>query len=398
MNRPFSYRGRWIVTADFRLLENAYLVISDEEIREVTLNRPDGKVIEHDGIILPGLVNAHTHLEFSDLKQPLGTPGMGFVEWIGQVMRYRRQRDPSDLSRIVQSGLDESRAAGTCALGEISTFEWGELLADDGTDDLDIVDFRELIGFRPDQHPDIVEKADQFLVTAEVDDSTPLLKFPGLSPHAPYSINRRSLEYAVELSRHNDLPLAMHLAETREELELLRDHRGPFRDLLDKLDLWTEANFPLGTTPLAFLHLLSRADRALVIHGNYLNTSELEFLAAHQEVLSLVYCPRTHAYFQHEPYPLEDIFRLGIRLALGTDSRASNPDLSIWNEMKFLLQRGNVPTAEIIRMGTINGAMALGLDKSIGTLQVGKQASPFLAPSPDHCELSRAIVRDLPSA
>ena len=120
--------------------------------------------------------------------------------------------------------------------------------------------------------------------------------------------------------------------------------------------------------------MLVRLPQALVIHGNYLDVEEREFLAGKQN-FTVVYCPRTHAHFRHEPHPWLDLRKRGVRVALGTDSRASNPDLSLWNELLFLRERfPQVAPGELLELGTRAGAEALGLESKIGTLAVGKSA------------------------
>ena len=121
--------------------------------------------------------------------------------------------------------------------------------------------------------------------------------------------------------------------------------------------------------------MLAKSHRALVIHGNYLDDDEIGFLAAHAENMSVVYCPRTHAYFQHDPYPLAKMIAAGVNVAIGTDSRASNPDLSVLADMRFAAkQHPLVPPATLLRMITVNAAKALGRDDEIGTLTPGKFA------------------------
>jgi cytosine/adenosine deaminase-related metal-dependent hydrolase len=123
------------------------------------------------------------------------------------------------------------------------------------------------------------------------------------------------------------------------------------------------------------LRSLAAAHRTLVIHGNYLDEEEIAFLAAHREKLSVVYCPRTHDYFEHEPYPLAKMLAAGVRVALGTDSRASSPDLDLLAEMRHVAAHHQLPPAEVLRLGTLAGAEALGLDHAAGSLRRGKQAA-----------------------
>ncbi len=170
-------------------------------------------------------------------------------------------------------------------------------------------------------------------------------------------------------------PVAIHLAESREELELLATHAGPFRQLLDDLGVWNPGGIPRGSRPIDYIKLLAVAPRALVIHGNYLDAAEIAYLAGRADRMSVVYCPRTHAYFQHELYPLAAMLAAGVNVALGTDSRASNPDLSLLAEMRHIARHHpQIPTETIIQMGTLNGARALGLADLIGSLNVGKLA------------------------
>jgi cytosine/adenosine deaminase-related metal-dependent hydrolase len=197
----------------------------------------------------------------------------------------------------------------------------------------------------------------------------------GLAPHAPYSVHPQLLRQVVRLAQAAQCPLAFHLAESREELELLATGRGPFREMLRKLGVWEEQLFPGQRRPLDYLRELAAAPRTLVIHGNYLRGDEIRFLAQRADRMSLVYCPRTHAFFRHAPYPLAKLLDRGVAMALGTDSRASSPDLSILAEMRFLArQYPEIARPTILRLGTLGGAQALGVDRSVGTLEPGKLA------------------------
>ncbi len=208
---------------------------------------------------------------------------------------------------------------------------------------------------------------------------------PGLSPHAPYSVHPELLDRVLRLAKAANVPVAMHLAESGEELELLASGTGPFRQLLEHLGVWAPEVFPGGWRPLDYLKRLADAPVALIIHGNYLDPEEIDFLADHRANMSLVYCPRTHAYFRHARYPLAEMLARGVNVALGTDSRASNPDLSMWAELRFAAHtHREVPPAAILEMATVAGARALGIDAEVGTLEPGK--------------LANLVVVDLPAA
>jgi cytosine/adenosine deaminase-related metal-dependent hydrolase len=196
----------------------------------------------------------------------------------------------------------------------------------------------------------------------------------GLSPHAPYTVHGDLLTAAIELAQKHRKPLAMHLAESREEIQLLATSRGPFRDLLEERGWWEPGAIPVGARPLDYLRSLARVERSLVIHGNYLDADEIDFLAARGEGMSVVFCPRTHLFFRHEAYPLRAMLERGVRVALGTDSRASNPDLDLRQEMRQVIDRHGVAPEQALRLGTVAGAAALGLWYERGTIANGRIA------------------------
>jgi cytosine/adenosine deaminase-related metal-dependent hydrolase len=184
----------------------------------------------------------------------------------------------------------------------------------------------------------------------------------------------------VEEAAIRKLPVAMHLAESRAELELLAAGTGPLRELLEQRSMWDAAAIPAGSTPLDYLRMLARAPRSLVIHGNYLSSAELDFVAEHRERMSIVYCPRTHEYFQHAEYRLQEMLAAGVRVALGTDSRASNPDLNLFDELRSVARKHDVPASEVIRLGTLSGAEALGWGDVVGSITPGKWADLIAVP------------------
>jgi cytosine/adenosine deaminase-related metal-dependent hydrolase len=346
--------------------------------------------------ILPGLVNAHTHLDLSDVNVPLGTPGMGLVDWIGLVISHRQRRPqvvdgpkgdsplfaPRKLGQSpVEKGIAESRRLGTTSLGEIAQPGWSTDLFSAGR--IDATVFLELIAPTAARADPVFESACGHLRTRHAPrDARPHAEREeyrenrlGLAPHAPYSVHPQLLRRVVRLAQAAQSPVAFHLAESREELELLATGQGPFREMLRKLDAWDDSPFPGERRPLDYLKELAAAPRTLVIHGNYLRGDEIRFLAQRADRMSLVYCPQTHAFFRHAPYPLEKLLASGVAMALGTDSRASSPDLSILAEMRFLArQHPEIARPTILRLGTLGGARALGVDRSVGTIEPGKLA------------------------
>jgi cytosine/adenosine deaminase-related metal-dependent hydrolase len=198
----------------------------------------------------------------------------------------------------------------------------------------------------------------------------------GLSPHAPYTVRPDLLAAVARFSAQHALPLAFHLAESAEEMQLLESGDGPLRDLLVELGAWQPGLIVPSARPVDdYLKQLSVAYRALVIHGNYLDDEAIALLHRARDRMSVVYCPRTHARFGHCRYRLEALLAAGVTVALGTDSRASSPDLSVLAEMRWLARAyPQLGRDVVLHMGTIWGARALGREQHRGTLEPGKRA------------------------
>ncbi len=167
------------------------------------------------------------------------------------------------------------------------------------------------------------------------------------------------------------LPIAMHVAESLEERQWLETGQGPFREAFERLGLaLPERRMQIDEA----IALLLRHERSLLIHGNHLRASEMDAISQ-ASGLSVVYCPRTHRHFQNPPYPMEGYRKRGIRVVIGTDSRASSPDLNLWAEV--VAARAvcrNLSALEAFAGVTQSAAHALGCEQDYGTLEVGKLA------------------------
>ncbi len=205
--------------------------------------------------ILPGLVNAHTHLEFSDLAAPLGRSGLAFPDWIRAVVAHRRSRTDADRRAAIQQGLEESARACVAALGEIATGGWPADLffgeskqANQPATTL----FLELLGLSAERTAANLSAAAEHLRHS---DSV------GLSPHAPYTVRPELVQQVAAMSRSARISLAMHLAESPEEMQLLGSGDGPLFELLKEFGVWDPTAIPRGARPLDYLRLLAEADR-----------------------------------------------------------------------------------------------------------------------------------------
>lgn len=367
LDESYALRAAWAIPIDGEPIRHAQLIVEHGTIRELTPapSRPtDGvQTIDlGDVALLPGFVNAHAHLDFSDLREPLGKPGISLPEWIGEVFAYRGEPVRPATSERIELGCRQAAEAGTTLVGDIVATD--ESIAHPP---LDWLPFRELIGLT-DESVDVCETIARAFVR----------RYPtaGLSPHAPYTVRRDLLASLVQLSQESGAPLMMHIGETVEELQLLRAADGPFAELLQARGVWPEDHFAGGLRCLDYLQLLSAAARALVVHGNYLDDEELEFLASHADRMSLIFCPRTHAYFRHPRHKIVEAAAQGVHCAIGTDGRGSSPDLDMLAELRVLaVDYAQLSPEAILRMGTLNGAVALGRGEAIGSLAPGKRAN-----------------------
>jgi cytosine/adenosine deaminase-related metal-dependent hydrolase len=375
LRRKVALKGRYVFPAVGEPIAEGAVIIQGEQIVAVGGAPADAEVRDLGNVaILPGLVNAHTHLDLdlgkggrNHFVREATVPDTFFVDWLRSVV-HARGEEAADPAGAVAMGLRQCLRQGTTTLGEIAQPGWSPApFAQAG---LNATVFLELIGPTPERTKMAIESA-----TRHAEAAASRGWRPGLSPHAPYTVRPELLAAAVELSRKWQLPLAFHLAESREELELLRCGSGPFRDFLEDLGAWRPDAFRPGTRPLDYLRTLAAADRALVIHGNYLDDEEIAFLAEHRDRMAVVYCPRTHAWLGHDPYPLERMLAAGVTVGLGTDSRASSPDLSVLAEIRHVARQfPQLSGGTVLRLGTLDAARALGRERDVGSLEPGKAA------------------------
>lgn len=358
---PITLRARWIAPVVGPPIENGWVRVRNGVVESVGAgqggrgsgNRGDGPVCDlGDVCVLPGLVNAHTHLEFSDCDVPLGRPSMELCDWIGHVVAARADVTADQRRAAIVAGADESSRTGTMLIGEMATTPW--LTDREAPADVEIVPFAEVLGLTEDRSRDRLTSAAEHLGARAAGGS-------GVAPHAPYSTPPRLIRSCVELAIECHAGVAMHVAESPAERELLTSGGGPFADRLAAMGFAVTSHFPWDfADPVGWLiGELARAPRAMLVHGNDLHAAEIARVAEHPS-LSVVMCPRTHAYFGHARHPVAELLAAGVNVALGTDSKASNPDLNLWGEVQHLLRhRQDIRPSDVLTMATVNGHQAI---------------------------------------
>ena len=324
-----------------------------------------------DVILMPGLVNAHTHLELSHLRNAIA-PASHFVGWVRQMMAARRRyQDPRDTAILegVEDGIAAAVRSGTALVGDISnTLVTFESLA---ASPLAAVVFYELIGFKVADPLLFVDQASQQLAALRPGERVRA----SLAAHAPYSVAPslfRAIRRAVD--RDPFRPYSVHLSESTEEVEFIVGAGGPWRTLLEELGAWEPSWVAPGGSPVQYLEDNGfLGPGALVVHGVQMSAADLALLA--RRGATLVTCPRSNDCTGAGVPPLEQFYASGVRVAVGTDSLASTPDLNVFSELAAMRRLApSVAASALLDSATRQGAVALGFEGDYGTIEPGKRA------------------------
>lgn len=371
------FRARFVVPVDGPPIENGAIAVEAGRITAVGRMSDVQKVTASghevrdfgDAVILPGFVNAHTHLELSDLAGRV-PPSADFTAWLRGLFDILSGsvRDEATIKAAVRAGVHQSLSAGVTTIGDITRYPaWSRSAISQSP--LRAVSYGEIAAIGNRRHL----LAERMEAAAATTFASPRLTI-GISPHAPYTVEPDALRECLCVAQASKLPVCMHLAEVADEdsfTAALEGSLGVYLAALGVVDAGVTAH---GCRPVEMLDLYDfPRNSSLFAHVNYVSRADLEILAGHP--FSVVYCPRTHAAFGHPPHPFRDMLAAGINVCLGTDSLASNPSLSILDEVRFLHARHPEFAPELLmRMATIHGARALNLTDSVGSLAHGKSA------------------------
>jgi len=383
MNPGQALQAKWIWTGEGLPIQDGIIRIVSGRILSVETSgnqkeKPEEIVDLGESCLLPGFINSHTHLEFSDLSAPIPA-GKNFAEWILRVVQHRMLGSvcsdiPPEIAAAYRhrQGVQEAIELGTALVLNVVH---GLSPTSNAADGLSEIPFSELMATTELRRQQTWRSARTMLRSCLQREEGPQknrsARMPtGLSPHAPYTTTATLVRQTVDRCRRFKIPLMMHLAETREELEWIASGTGPMEELLEMmvgpLGLPTFDRLPL----IGYVKEILRAPKTLLIHGNYLNQECMNALAAHRTSAAVVYCPRTHQHFGHDRYPLEQLLKKGVRVLLGTDSRASNPDLSILEEARAVSRKfPSIEPMQVFEMITSDAAEFLGLERVFGSLR-----------------------------
>jgi len=369
------YRARWVIPAEAPPVPDGAVVASEGRIvrvgpwRTVEPHVTPSDTVEHfpEGALLPGFVNAHTHLGLSDMVGRF-RPTRNFPSWIGRLTARLMLRSVGAARRAVAEGAAASRAAGTVA---------GADMAHDPrtTEPLDAADarwtvFGELFRFGEEGLKRLGETVAALEARAEGGGTA-----VGLGPHAPYTASTEVFLAARREADARGWPVTTHLHETEDELAFTERGEGTLYEWMRRLRVLPGNWRPPGLRPIpALAEAGFFGGPVLVAHGNYLTDPEIDVLA--RSGSSVVYCPRSHAFFGHRDHPCRRLLAAGVNVCLGTDSLASCPTLSVLDEMRYVAEtKPDADPRVLLAMGTAGGARALGLADRVGDLRPGLVAA-----------------------
>ena len=325
----------------------------------------------HEGIIVPGFINTHCHLELSYLKDKMPR-GKGLDEFVSEVENVRRNFSEEEILDALVKAEDEMIKNGIVAVGDISNSNFSFKQKAKGK--LKYHTFIEVLGFHPDRAEKAFEKGKQLQVR-----SSEFGVRSSITPHSPYAASEKLLQLINEEAGNSNGILSFHNQESEEENLLFQNKSGK---ILKRFEKWgIDASFfqPAKINSLQFiLPKLNKAKTILLVHNTYTSSQDISWLKSNiQHLTSNIYfclCPNANLYIENRLPDISMFMNEGMKMTIGTDSLASNDSLSVLDEIKTIAKHfPKIPFETLITWATKNGAEFLGFEKELGTIEKGKK-------------------------
>ncbi len=363
-------------------INNGAIVINRGMIEAVgTFNRITQRYPHHSvvnlqrTVLMPGLINTHTHIELPDVLNKIRTSM--FTDWILNLIRLKKRLTKIDYATAAKENIRTLIRTGTTTVGEICTHGVSpEILK---KSEIRSVIFHEIINMTPMMRENISSK---LKIQCSMPRLSALMR-TGISPHALYTVSKPILLQVKNIAEQRNLKISMHIAESADELRLLHGEKSGLDKLYHFIG-WDLDWAPKGSSSFAYLDnagLLSPL--LLAVHAVHVTDKDITLIK--KSNVSIAHCPRSNKELGVGIMPLKKFLDTGITVGLGTDSLASSPNLSMWDEMRYAHRthrRKGITPHDIFRLATISGAKALGLAEEIGTIEPGKKADIIAIPLP----------------
>ena len=385
-----TFRAAWVLPISAPPIENGEVIVEDGRIIAVrpAASPPDSHCRDlGDAIILPGLVNVHTHLDYTVMRGLL--EDIEFFPWIRELTARKAALDWDDWMASAHFGAAEALSSGITTIGDCT--DSGAALHGANALGLGGIVYQEVFGIDESQSVPSIIATLAAKVESLRDSAEGSRLEVGISPHAPYTVRRELFAALRDYAKSDNLPVCIHAAESRAEAELMHAHTGAIAEMFTRRGITWETPHVSTVAYLDSLGMLS--PRTLLVHGVQVSASDRHVIA--EKGVAWAHCPKSNAKLGNGVAPLgilgrkfpegthQDDYGVNVpRIGLGSDSVASNNTLDLFEEMRFavLMQRGAhhrimaLTAREAVEMATLGGAKSLGLDAEIGTLEAGKRA------------------------
>jgi cytosine/adenosine deaminase-related metal-dependent hydrolase len=319
------------------------------------------------GALVPGFINTHCHLELSHLRGKI-SQHTGLFKFVSEVMKYRFA-DADEILKAMEDADEEMYQNGIVAVGDISNQPVSASVKQKSK--LYYHTFVEAMGFNPEHASSIIRKAKE---TLESFDTTRA----SIVPHAPYSVSDELFAAIASISQDHLNLLSIHNQETPAENEFFQHKTGAFLELYKMLGLNLEFYKPSGKTALQTTLPKLPKSRTLLVHNTQTNKADVDFAKTEHPDLYWCLCPNANRYIENTLPDVGMLKNEGLRITLGTDSLASNQQLSILKEMQVLQEQKQISLQTLLDWATLNGARFLGIEDAYGSLDIGKKPGVLL--------------------
>ncbi|MDB5110944.1 MAG: amidohydrolase [Mucilaginibacter sp.] len=349
-------------------IKNGVVTVDDfGKIISVSNNLPPDSSVpveELSGIICPGFVNAHCHMELSHLKDKI-QPRRGLVSFIKDVQNLRGATDEEITTAAAQADKDMYEN-GIVAVGDITNSN--ATIAIKANSKLYYHSFIESFGFLPERAEGIFNKALELLNQFKPQPCS-------ITPHAPYSVSKDLFKLIKNYCETEENLISIHNQECEDENKFYRYKLGDFNNMYEYFGMDISYFKPQARDSLqSILPLLTNKQKILMVHNTFTNLKDIYFIKRFDRKIYWCFCPGANLYIENQLPKVTLFLSQGVNITLGTDSLASNSKLCILNEMRILQQKyPSLTTAMLIQWATINGAMYLGIENEKGTLEPGKK-------------------------
>ncbi|MFO1518737.1 MAG: amidohydrolase family protein [bacterium] len=386
------YLAKYLLPVSSEPLENGALAVDGDRIRDcgpaekLTAKYAQAEKIDlGDAVMMPGLINAHCHLELGksppyDLSvytEPSGEPN--FIRWLIRLSQYQDDLKPQEKRAAIQEGLKTLLRSGVTAVGDLTTYEGAMACYEESG--LRVVTYPEVMNLNRKLSQERFESALAFIDEA-VSKTRPKVKV-GLAPFAPYTLSKNLLKIFYQHIKQLAIPLQIHTSESFAEMEFFYDSKGDIANHLFPHVGWGESlPPPHQKTPIQYLNSIEFLEvKPALVGCVHLGPTDLSLIA--HSGSTVVYCPRANETLRLGKAPLRKILSHKIPVAFGSESLACNQSLSLWEEMRSALELNSqdpepLTAEEALRMATLGGACSLSWQKDLGSLEKGKYAD-FLA-------------------